>query len=196
MQSAVEMIRCMQGERQRWRNGGGWTREIARSNEGDDWAWRVSVAEVECDGPFSQFEGVEREIVLLSGRGMVLDFGPGMEVPLTAASPRWRFAGEARVDCRLLGGPTRDFNLMWQRGLMEADLSLRDHEGESTVLAAAGQTLVLHLASGQGRLPDSAGAALTAGDTLLMQDDGTRRSLRLEADARVIQIRLWPLAAS
>lgn len=195
MESGIELIRYAQCARQRWRNDGGWTREIARSNDGDDWAWRLSIAEVERDGPFSRFEGVDREIVLLSGTGMVLDFGSELEVALTPSSPRWRFAGEATVDCRLPDGSTRDFNLMWRRGLAEADLSLRDHEGESTVFAAAGETLVLHIASGQGRLPDAAGTTLSAGDTLLMHDDGTRRSLRLEADAHLIQVRLWPLVA-
>lgn len=194
MESNVELIRYAQGARQRWRNDGGWTREIARSGDAEDWAWRVSIAEVERDGPFSRFEGVEREIVLLSGTRMVLDFGAGMEVALTATTPRWRFTGEAQVDCRLPDGPTRDFNLMWRRALVEAELSLHEHEGESTVFAAAGETLLLHLASGQGRLPDAAGTALAAGDTLLMHDDGTRRGLRLEADARLIQVRLWPLA--
>ena len=60
---------------QPWRNGAGLTREIAvarntASECGFD--WRLSVAEVACDAPFSAFPGVDRCIVLLRGAGLQL----------------------------------------------------------------------------------------------------------------------------
>ncbi|MBS0193963.1 MAG: HutD family protein [Proteobacteria bacterium] len=70
--------------RVRWRNGGGWTREIASgrmpvesvatSMPTGDWDWRLSIAEIERDGPFSEFAGCDRVLVLLSGNGMRLNF--------------------------------------------------------------------------------------------------------------------------
>src|SRR5690606_14777098 len=52
--------------RERWRNERGWTREIYRHPEGSgDWEWRVSIAEVDQDAPFSTFPGCDRELVLL-----------------------------------------------------------------------------------------------------------------------------------
>ena len=77
-----------------WKNGGGTTREIAAFPPGaglDDFGWRLSVAEVERDGPFSVFSGVDRTIVLLDGAGMRLrDRNTGLESadhvhPVTAA---------------------------------------------------------------------------------------------------------------
>src|SRR5690606_6807548 len=54
--------------RLRWRNGLGWTREVyvaARAGaDGDDWDWRLSIAEIEADARYSVFPGVEREQVL------------------------------------------------------------------------------------------------------------------------------------
>ena len=63
--------------RERWRNGLGWTREIhaaasraaaspaaADPAAGDSWEWRLSIAEIEHDAPFSSFPGVDRELVL------------------------------------------------------------------------------------------------------------------------------------
>ena len=38
-------------QRTRWKNDGGWTTEIARSG-GDDFRWRIRIAEIESDGPF------------------------------------------------------------------------------------------------------------------------------------------------
>ena len=53
-----------------WKNGGGVTREIAAWPPGsgfDDFAWRVSMAEVREDGPFSNFAGVDRILTVLEG---------------------------------------------------------------------------------------------------------------------------------
>lgn len=41
-----------------WRNGGGATREVARHPQGaaaDGFEWRVSVADIGADGPFSAY---------------------------------------------------------------------------------------------------------------------------------------------
>ena len=63
--------------RMRWKNGAGWTSEILKSPDADDWNWRLSIAEIETDAPFSAFPGVERELVLLSGNGLRLRFDDG-----------------------------------------------------------------------------------------------------------------------
>src|SRR6476619_3067787 len=58
-----------------WKNGAGRTTEIAVHPPGaalDAFAWRVSIADVERDGPFSRFPGIDRTIVLLGGSGMRL----------------------------------------------------------------------------------------------------------------------------
>ncbi|MDO8769103.1 MAG: HutD family protein [Burkholderiaceae bacterium] len=43
-----------------WRNGGGVTRELIAWPDANDWAWRMSVAEVASNGVLSKFEGVQR----------------------------------------------------------------------------------------------------------------------------------------
>ena len=100
-----------------WKNGGGHTCEIvAHPPEAgmDTFAWRVSVAEIARDGPFSAFPGVDRTLVLLSGNGMRLAAG-GETIELHARHEPVTFAGEAAIDCVLTSGPTRDFNLMVRR---------------------------------------------------------------------------------
>src|SRR3546814_1791648 len=68
------VIAANEYRRERWRNGLGWTREIHahRPDPGSDWAWRLSIAEIERDAPFSAFPGVDRELVLLHGNGLRL----------------------------------------------------------------------------------------------------------------------------
>ena len=97
--------------RTRWKNDGGWTTEIARSGE-DDFRWRISIAEIESDGPFSSFPGIDRDLLLLEGNGIELDIDDAPPRRLVQRFERVQFAGEAKVDCRLVAGPTRDLNLM------------------------------------------------------------------------------------
>ncbi|MBR7835169.1 HutD family protein [Actinospica durhamensis] len=100
-----------------WKNGGGRTREIAGAPAGAgiaDFAWRVSVAEVEDDGPFSAFPGVDRQIMLIDGTVMVLDVD-GTEHRLAPFSPL-AFPGDAATLGSIPSGPTRDLNLMTRRG--------------------------------------------------------------------------------
>ncbi|MBV8501432.1 MAG: HutD family protein [Paucibacter sp.] len=96
---------------QRWKNGGGWTRELLAWPHPADWMLRVSVADIEADGPFSAFPGVDRWFGVLSGQGVRLyeyEVRPGDEL--------LHFDGSLGPDCELLDGPTRDFNLMHRRG--------------------------------------------------------------------------------
>ncbi len=105
-----------------WRNGGGSTTEVAIEPAGatlqssEPFLWRLSMARVEQDGPFSPFAGYDRTLVLLSGAGAHLDFGPAA-APATLAAPlaTVAFAGEWATTCRLLAGPVHDFNVMVDR---------------------------------------------------------------------------------
>jgi environmental stress-induced protein Ves len=94
-----------------WRNGGGVTRELLAWPDAQDWAWRMSVAEVASSGPFSKFDGVLRWFAVLAGAGVCLDMA-GQTHELTSRSAPLCFDGAAPVHCQLLDGATQDFNLM------------------------------------------------------------------------------------
>jgi environmental stress-induced protein Ves len=94
-----------------WKNGGGVTRELIASPAGSDWRVRLSVAEIERDGPFSAYPGVQRWFVVLKGAGVELDVA-GVTHHITRDSHPLCFDGAAAPACRLIDGPTRDLNLM------------------------------------------------------------------------------------
>jgi environmental stress-induced protein Ves len=94
-----------------WRNGGGVTRELLAWPHRDEWRIRISVADIERDGPFSYYPAAERWFAVLEGAGVKLTVGGGTQLLRPDSSP-FCFSGDAEVDCRLLDGPTRDFNLM------------------------------------------------------------------------------------
>ena len=180
--------------RERWRNGLGWTREIhaqAAAGSPGDWAWRLSIAEIEHDAPFSSFPGIERELVLLSGNGLRLRFDDGEVRELHPPHDRLRFAGERAVAGELLDGPTQDFNLMWRRDLVDAQLWHRPLVGPMVVFAEPGTVWAIHLLAGQARFADdSVLPALAAADTALLQADGTRLRHVIDGAGEALLIRL------
>jgi Uncharacterized protein conserved in bacteria len=110
-----------------WKNGLGITRELAVEPAGasmDDFAWRVSIADVDTASPFSTFPGIDRTIVLLEGAGFTMVLDGEREHALTTPCEPFPFPGEAKVDVRLAGGATRDFNLMVRRGVGTARLTV------------------------------------------------------------------------
>lgn len=96
-----------------WKNGGGLTRDLAM--DAPDWRWRLSLAEVGADGPFSAYPGVERWFAVVSGAGVELTIGPTASV-LRPLDPPFVFDGAVAPACRLLGGATEDLNLMLRDG--------------------------------------------------------------------------------
>jgi len=68
----ARLIRVADVPRQRWRNGGGWTRELLAAPDPQAWQLRVSVADIECDGAFSMYPGVVRWFAVLQGEGVAL----------------------------------------------------------------------------------------------------------------------------
>jgi environmental stress-induced protein Ves len=160
------------GEQRRmpWRNGGGTTAEVL-SEQGPDGGllWRLSIAEVAASGPFSDFAGYERHILLLAGDGFVLRFAGGPACRLDRPLEPFTFDGGRPVDCELLGGPVRDLNLMVARGAAEGSLRvLRIPAGRRVELPLTG-TVLLYLVEGNLQ---GGGVPLTPGDTLHAEGPG------------------------
>jgi environmental stress-induced protein Ves len=132
-----------------WKNGGGSTTEIAvfpAEADIDGFDWRVSLATIAADGPFSVFPGVERTLVLVDGHGMTLDID-GAPTMLTKTEPVAAFDGEAQVQAKLNRGPSTDFNVMTRLDRCWHRFGRRVLDGGSTFVARADVT-VLFLAEG------------------------------------------------
>ena len=182
--------------RERWRNQLGWTREILRSPVTGDWDWRMSIAEIEQDAEFSAFPGVERELVLLSGNGLRLRFDDGQSEELQPPHDRLRFAGERAVRGELIDGPTHDFNLMWRRDHVQAQLWHRPLVGPMVIFAEPGATWAVHLVSGHARFADDSGLPqLQAGDTAVFVAGRQRLRHVLDGGGEALLIRITSTAA-
>jgi uncharacterized protein len=114
----MRILRAIGHRRMPWKNGGGETAEIAISPPGaglDTFDWRLSMAVVAADGPFSTFTGVDRTLAVLDGSGLKLTFPDGDARLLTRTSPPLPFPADAPVDSMLLGRGITDLNVMTRR---------------------------------------------------------------------------------
>jgi len=103
----VPVVRADDVTARPWANGGGVTRELATA---DDGSWRISLADVDRDGPFSAFPDRQRLLTLVDGTVL------GLEVDGTAhvVEPRRPFAfdGGAAVVATVPEGPVRVLNVI------------------------------------------------------------------------------------
>ncbi|MBC8037326.1 MAG: HutD family protein [Rhizobiales bacterium] len=148
-----------------WKNGGGTTTELyVEGSGGAAFLWRVSIADVAADGPFSIFAGYDRHIMAIEGSGMVLNGGPNGPIEVNPKFIPRSFSGDWSIDSRLIAGPVRDFNLMSRRESVESSLACIEVT-ESLQLGEPDVTAFAHLL--QGELEVSGQKFLT-GDSLLL----------------------------
>lgn len=193
--AVLRRLRRSDYRRTRWKNDGGWTTEIARDDAPGGGArdgtfdWRVSIADIERDGPFSSFPGIDRDLLLLAGNGIELDIDDAPPQRLDRRFQHVRFAGESSVGCRLLAGATRDFNVMVRRGVIEAEVIARPLAGPMLIFPQAGVTWLVHVVAGAlaARAGDDSIAA-EHDDTLLIDASGAARIV-LEGSGELVLVR-------
>lgn len=112
------------------------TREIAKAEDAQGLIWRISLADVDADGPFSRFGGLTRILTVIAGEGIDL------VSPESVIAARWgspvRFSGEIPVIGRLKNGPIRDLNLIFDTTRVNMDVLLLS--GPTTIATGPGLT--------------------------------------------------------
>lgn len=172
-----------------WKNGGGVTRELLKLPHPHDptrFLARLSIAQVAESGPFSVFPGIDRTIMLLEGAGMALSVEGGLERVLDRPWRPYAFPGEARTECRLLGGPVRDFNLMLARDVVAGRLEVLELAADQEQEIAPAELVLLYGLAGLVRI---AGETLEPGETLYLEAP-ERLFLSSAVGASLVLIRL------
>jgi environmental stress-induced protein Ves len=192
---AATVLTCRDYVVMPWKDGGGTTREIARSPPADStnaalpayrsrqhpangnlarpsFAWRVSIAEIAASCAFSRFEGYDRTLVLLRGARMTLHVGHDPAIDLDQYS-QCAFKGEAPVRCTLSDGPVQDLNVMVARDRASAITEILRPGIEMQHYATRGTSLLLHCRDGATviRLDDGRTFDLDDGETLRVDAD-------------------------
>lgn len=191
MTTPARVIPAADYRRERWRNGLGWTHEILRVPEEGDWLLRLSIAEIEQEAAFPAFSGIERELVLLHGAGLRLRFTDGRCVTLLPPYQRLRFAGEDELTGTPVDGMTRNFNLMWRRADLHAELLHRSLAGSMTFDSEPQVAWAIFLLTGQIAFEDAEMPAMQAGDTAWLGASEHRRHL-LHGSGELLALRITP----
>lgn len=190
----VKLLRAADYPAMPWKNGAGTTREIVRdAGDGlEGFGWRVSIADVGAPGPFSAFTGYQRVISVLEGEGMRLKVD-GVDSRDLRALDAFAFDGASAVDCTLLGGAIRDFNLIYSPTRYQARLQWLTLEGAAHFFSSASTVLLFGVGEGiHASLNGADSGVLGLHDTLIAEGDGTLREWRLRgtgsADICVIEL--------
>ena len=153
-----------------WANGRGTSYEIASDRgKAGEWAWRLAMAPVNEDGPFSRIECVNRSLAVVEGAGMLLsvDRKKLQCLPMQVV----QFRGDAITEATLTDGPIMDINLMVRR---------KEAEGEMAIISNAG------LLNGASIVVAVGGSAqVKSGDSTI---DLERHDSILECDAETISL--------
>lgn len=181
---------------QPWKNGAGLTREMAIGPidaSFADFDWRISVAEITRDAPFSAFPGIDRCIVLLQGRGMQLSSEDGaIDIRLDTPFNPFRFAGEVPMRAALIDGGCTDFNVMVRGSKWRADVS--EAAGASSIEPATAS--FVYCARGGATIDTDAmpTTILREGQGALWRCGAPSRKARAQtADTRLLLVQLHAL---
>jgi environmental stress-induced protein Ves len=116
--SGYRLLRHRRYREMPWRNGGGVTLEIAREPaNGEEFAWRLSLAQIGGSCDFSPYPGYRRAIVLVDGALLQLRFRGHGGCSLGLAKRGTRFDGDWKTRCVLPRGPCTDLSLIVRKGL-------------------------------------------------------------------------------
>ncbi len=158
-------------KRMPWKNGGGETIEIAVFPEGaslSEFDWRVSMATVASDGPFSAFPGIDRTLSILEGNGMTLSIEGRDRAPLTQTTAPLAFPADVATSATLIGGTIVDLNVMTRRGRLAHRVRRLDVEGEGSLASETATSLIFcHRGAVTLDLKGQT-VALSAGDAVLV----------------------------
>lgn len=120
--------------------GGGSTKQLLIWPKGADLSnfdFRISIATISSDGPFSLFHGIDRQLCILEGEGVRLkikgnDLGQSEEIVLRPNDPPFCFSGETKIESMLLDKKVLDFNVMRRSTSYNAYIEKIDCNGKIT----------------------------------------------------------------
>ncbi len=178
----MQIIRRGEFREGRWRNGMGASWEIATDPpDGEDFGWRLAIARIDKDVPFSNYPGVDRIFTLFEGDGLDLDFEGRPALAVERLFVPHPYPCDVPTFCRLRNGPCHALNLFTRRGLWSAKADVVSngaeitHDGPMLFFAFEGAADVNGQTLGQGD-------AAIAADRAMLGTEGFLYAARLRRE--------------
>ena len=172
----IEVFKADQYTKMLWKNGAGYTLEIARNVGDADFDWRISMADVTTSGPFSLFPNKQRIISVLNGQGMVLHVD---DLPANKLNQGdiFAFHGESQVQSELVDGAIRDLNLIYDPTKFHARFQRVESIEEQTFLSSADLIFIFNSGSDTEVMIEDKAFLLAAHETLKIEKTTTITSV-------------------
>ena len=172
-----------------WKNGRGVTRVVAVSPAGAAYEaldWQVSRPTIDRDTAFSRLSGLDRQLMLVSGKGLLLglrsaidhvDFEHRIDRPLEP----FAFRGDWDVDSKLIDGRVEVLNVMTRRSRAAASVEVREFSAPEAVRKRANETLVVFSSAGDLTAYGTWGTATLHADDSILVDEREAAEIALAA---------------
>ncbi|MBI0422338.1 HutD family protein [Acinetobacter sp. ACIN00229] len=172
----IELIRADQYTKMLWKNGAGFTLEIARSQGEADFDWRISMADVTTSGPFSLFPNKQRIISVLDGQGMVLHVD---DLPAKRLNQGdiFAFHGESQVQSELLDSAIRDLNLIYDPAKFHARFQWLNDAADQAFISSADLIFIFNQGGETQVNVDDHSVQLAAHETLKIERNAGVKSI-------------------
>ncbi len=191
----MQIFRAHEHKTTRWKNGGGSTTQIAVFPAGaslDNFDWRVSMARIETDGPFSIFAGIDRTLAILEGDGLRLTIGDDPIRIVGRDSEPVCFRADIAARAERIGGEVTDLNVMVRRGRWRHRVR-RILCRAPQPLSVSGEIVLLLCAAGSvGVETRRSEARLGPRDALLERHGASVWEMRPDGEAEVYLIEISP----
>ncbi len=127
-----------------WKNGGGVTREIAKLSDNLGLIWRLSLADVTQEGPFSTFPKLSRILTITQGAGMRLIDTYTNKVLLASLHTPTAFSGDQPITSELIDGNIQDFNVIYDQTKTTANVRIIDGPKHTYIESSEGQIRAIY----------------------------------------------------
>lgn len=180
-----------------WKNGRGETIEVAVHPPGATTAnfdWRVSMAAIVEDGPFSLFDGIDRTLTILEGHGIELTLEG--KPPVAIVDRPFAFPGDVAAGAALIDGPVSDLNAMTRRGRYTHRVTPIAADGIKDFVVQS-PTAVLYCHRGSVSVGDEYAEPfdLAEGDSLLIEAQPNSLRLQTAGPAKLFLVEIGPAGA-
>jgi len=142
----MQIIRAEDKPLTPWKNGGGLTREIAAhfdKTRHAEFLWRISMAIIDKSCVFSRFDGIDRSIAVLEGKGIILKKSTN-PVAIGLTDQPISFTGEEEVTAiPYREEATTDLNIMTRRGFFSHQMRYYSFYGRRILQITAETTFII-----------------------------------------------------
>lgn len=188
----MQILRASDYKTMPWKNGMGSTTEIAihpANAKLDDFVWRVSMAQIASDGPFSLFADIDRTLLVLEGNGIDLRVTGCPPVRIDRETIH-SFPGDQPTSATLVDGEILDLNVMSRRNSASHDVK-RIKLAQHRHFTVSTQTILMVETGELEIVGPTAAPLLGERDAILVDETTPSLTLNGPAIAGVIAIQLW-----